>query len=111
MYNIYAPKGPHGSLGRRIQKQLEKDRKIRCENKVWRFTFKMDDWIGFIDLSACKIKDGKRVLKDETEANGEMAAYDEEELCERFAVSSGCPIDGTWGAGDWENVKTELVNF
>mgnify|MGYP006123410427 CR=1 FL=1 len=107
MYNVYAPKGRHGSLGRAIKKQLEIDRKKR--NKVWRFTFKKDAWIALIDLNAWKMNDGERVLKNETEANDQMAAYDEEELCERFAVSSGCPIDGTWGAGSWVNVITELV--
>jgi len=102
MYNVYAPKGPRGNSGRKIQ--LETDREI----KLWRFTFKMDDWIAFINLNAWKMKDGKRVLKDETEANDEMAAYDEDELCERLAASSGCHVDGSWGAGDWVNVKTEL---
>jgi len=77
MYNVYAPKGSRGILGRKIQKQLETDR----ENKVWRFTFQMDDWIGYIDLSAWKMNDGKRGLKDEVKANDELAAYDEDELC------------------------------
>ena len=104
MYNVYAPKGSRGSLGRKIQKQLETDR----ENKVWRFTFQMDDWIGYIDLSAWKMKDGKRVLKDKVKANDEMVAYDEDELCVRLAATSGCHVDGSWGAGDWVNVRTEL---
>ena len=41
MYNvIYAPKGYHGILGRRIQKQLQNDRTHRFQHKVKQFAKK-----------------------------------------------------------------------
>lgn len=44
MYNvIYAPKGYHGILGRRIQKEIQNDRAHRFQHKVKQFIKKSDD--------------------------------------------------------------------
>lgn len=44
MYNvIYAPKGYHGILGRRIQKEIQNDRAHRFQHKVKQFIKKSDN--------------------------------------------------------------------
>ena len=46
MYNvIYAPKGYHGILGRRIQKELEIERTERCLNAKFRQLVYHDDGV------------------------------------------------------------------